>query len=276
MKRTMKYVIGLTVGIALFIILLRTGLFGSQVNEVVLTVSVPVVRVISWPFRSVSSAYSRFRNASKIEKENERLKEKIIELELAHDLTVQKIAQFKDIKELQDIQEEYTYKLSIAQVVLQDNLDWLHTVVINRGTRDGIMRNMAVITGKGLVGKVIETGYSYSRVVLITDRSFRVGARLEKERYTGLLEGRGVDTLVLNYIPRDAPIGKGEKIITSGTGGIFPPGLVLGAIKDTFLEEYGFYTYATITPAVDFNRLETVAVVLRQPRDIDVTPTTEL
>lgn len=257
-------------GIGIFIILSHTGVFGSQANQLVLTFALPVVRTLSWPFEGIGAAYTRIRHTDAVIAENRQLNERIIALELAHDKKDQLIAQFPHLTALHDVQEEYDYTLRMAHIVLRDNVEWLHTIVINKGERDGVMRNMAVVAADGLVGKVIEVGYAYARVVLITDRSFRAGARILGERSGGVLEGQGADKMVLNYLPRDAAVVSGDKVVTSGMGGIFPSGITIGTVQEIFIEEYGFYTYTTVAPAVDFARIETVGVILQRPRDVDV------
>jgi len=157
-----------------------------------------------------------------------------------------------------------------ARVVLKDDLGWSKTIVIDRGTRDKLTANMAVVAGAGLVGKIIETGYAYSRVLLVIDKSFKAGARLRQSRNTGLIEGSGANDVVLNYLPRDAAVDEGEEVITSGMGGVFPAGYLIGTVQKTMLEELSFYQCASIEPAVNFNVLEMVAVIRQLPPEIDV------
>jgi rod shape-determining protein MreC len=128
---------------------------------------------------------------------------------------------------------------------------------------------MAVVAGRGLIGKVASVGHAYARVVLLTDPGSRAGARLRQSCSTGVAEGNGAALLALKYLPRDTPIAAGEDVITSGLGGVFPAGYLIGTVRDVISGEGGFYQTAMVTPAVDVARLEYVIVLKRAPPLID-------
>ncbi len=255
---------------AAVLVLGRIGVFGSATQEVVLDVSAPVLDALSFPFRVISGAWESCTAARRLSLVNQNLRQRIADLERQLNATTDLQARSDDLEKLVKLQQEYTYEIIAARIVLKDDLSWSKTIVIDRGRRDGIVPNMAVVSGAGLVGKIIESGYAYSRVLLITDRRFRVGARLRVSRNTGIIEGEGANQLVLNYLPRDAGVVPGDEVITSGLGGLFPPGYLIGSITKTVFEEYGFYQFAMVSPAVNLNTLEYVAVVKRMPPDINL------
>jgi rod shape-determining protein MreC len=270
MNKLIKNITLIAVLLALVAVLGRIGVFGSAAQEIVLNVSVPVVDVIGYPFRSVRRAWKIIAENRKLQSENTVLKSRVATLEREYSATRDLQARNRQLEELVNLGQEYNYEVIAARIVLKDDLGWSKTIIIDRGRRDGIVPNMAVVSGAGLVGKIIEAGYAYSRALLIIDRSFKVGARLRVSRNTGILEGRGAKQLVLNYLPHDAGATPGDEVVTSGLGGLFPAGYLIGTVTKTVFEEYGFYQFASIDPAVDFNTLEFVAVIKRMPPEFDL------
>ncbi len=270
MKRVVKHVIGIAAVVALVIVLARSGLFGGAVDRAVTDVSTPVMDVLGFPGRLLGDSFKTIARNRALRAENARLRARVSELERLYNSRKGLEQRCRRLEELVHLQEEYQYDALPARIVLKDDMSWSKTIVINRGRKDGLMPNMAVISGAGLVGKIIETGYAYSRVLLVVDKTFKAGARLRASRYAGLIEGQGVDRLVLNYLPRDAMVAQGDEVVTSGLGGVFPAGYLIGTVKRALFEEYGFYQYATVRPAVDLNTLEMVAVVKRLPPQIDL------
>ena len=258
---------------AAVVILGRVGVFGSAAREVVLDVSVPVMDVIAAPFRFFATAWKTSTAAHQLIRENDALRLRIAELERELNSSRDLQARCAELQKLVNLEHQYDYTVIAARIVLKDDLSWSKTIVIDRGRRDGIVPNMAVVSGAGLVGKIIQAGYAYSRVLLIIDRRFRVGARLRVSRNTGIIEGEGANQLVLNYLPRNAGVAPGDDVITSGLGGLFPPGYLIGTVTKTVFQEYGFYQYATVAPAVNLNTIEYVAVVKRMPPDINLSET---
>jgi rod shape-determining protein MreC len=245
-------------------------LLGGAIDRAATDISTPLVDLMSLPFRFLKSRFAFIGDNKILLKKNKELADQVKTLERQVNSFKSRESQYTQLEKLARLKDEYNYDVLPARIVLKDNMDWSRTIVINRGSRDGLTPNMAVVSGAGLVGKIIRTGYAYSRVLLLIDSTFKVGARLRNSRFAGLLEGRGMNQLILNYLPREATFQKGEEVVTSGLGGIFPAGYLIGTVKKTHYEEYGFYKYITVKPAVDFNTLELVAVVKRLPPQIDV------
>jgi len=270
MIRLAKNITGIALVLAIVIILARGGLLGGAVDKAATDISTPIVDLMGLPFRLLKNGFTFISDNKIVLKRNKELFNKVKLLERQINSFKNRENQYTQLEKLAKLKGEYNYDVLPARIVLKDNMDWSKTIVINRGSRDGLMINMAVISGAGLVGKIIRTGYAYSRVLLLIDSNFKIGARLRNSRFAGLLEGQGMNQLVLNYLPREATFNEGEEVVTSGLGGIFPAGYLIGTIKKTHFEEYGFYKYVTVKPSVNFNTLESVAVVKRLPPKIDV------
>jgi rod shape-determining protein MreC len=141
---------------------------------------------------------------------------------------------------------------------------WWRTVTINRGSQDGIEGDMAVVTEEGLVGKTTTVSSSISIVLLVSDENCKVAATVEGTREQGIVSGERVvgalaPLLDLNFLSKQANLQPGQKAYTSGVGGVFPSGLLIGTVKEYKVRELD--GQARLTPAVDFSKLEDVFVV---------------
>ena len=157
--------------------------------------------------------------------------------------------------------------MKLARVVARDPANWWRTIKIDRGSRDGIVTNAPVLSVQGLVGRVSEVGYAQSQVVLVGDPDCRVSVLVadDKSREQGVIapssSSPSDDTLVeLGFISRNSKLTAGQLVVTSGQGGIFPPGIVVGQIADFRTVGYGLYKEARVSLAVKMNALEEVWV----------------
>lgn len=163
------------------------------------------------------------------------------------------------------------FDLVAATVVARDAVTWTNRIVINRGTNDGIAKDMAVVTSQGIVGNVAEVYGSYAQVELITDLRSAVGTIVQRagSRVAGIVEGNPGDKAFVRMvnIPKDADIIVGDEIVTSGFGGVYPKGIPVGTVERIENDEGGLLKYAILKPAVDFQRLEDVAIIVnsREP-----------
>lgn len=155
----------------------------------------------------------------------------------------------------------------VATVIARDPSTWTSTIVINRGAEHGIVKDMPVVTPQGLVGNIVQVYNSTAKVQMILDPRSAVGALVQRaeSRVAAIVEGNGSNPLAPRMVnlSRDADIINGDKIITSGFGGIYPKGIVIGEAVDVINEEGGLLKYAILKPAVDFGKLEEVMVIVR-------------
>jgi rod shape-determining protein MreC len=160
--------------------------------------------------------------------------------------------------------ERSVFKLIAAEMVARDSSTWWRTVTINRGRRDGIETDMPVVTDEGLIGKTTSVSDVISVVLLVSDENCRVAASVEGSREQGIVSGERVTTgltprLDLNFLSKQADLKPGQKVYTSGVGGVFPSGLLIGVVKSYRVRELD--GQAQLTPAVDLSHLEDVFVV---------------
>jgi rod shape-determining protein MreC len=160
--------------------------------------------------------------------------------------------------------ERSLFKLVPAQIVTRESATWWRTVTINRGKDDGIDIELPVLTDEGLVGKTTTVSANISVVLLVSDENCRVAAAVEGTREQGIVTGERVagaltPALNLNFLSKQADLKPGQKAYTSGMGGVFPPGLLIGTVQSFRVRELD--SQARLAPAVDLSRLEDVFVV---------------
>lgn len=155
-----------------------------------------------------------------------------------------------------------------ARVIARDALGASRSFVIDRGTNDGVERGAAVLAPDGVVGHVFLAGRSASRVLLVTDHNSGVDAIVQRTRARGIVEGRIGGGCGLKFVKRTEALERGDLVITSGVDGIFPKGLPIGRLAMIDKRGPGLFQYAIVEPTVDFDVLEEVLVVKREPRDL--------
>ena len=146
-----------------------------------------------------------------------------------------------------------------ANVINIDQTGLRRSIIINRGTRDGIAIGMPVVTDQGLVGRVLDISANAARVLLITDRDSAVSARLQTSRVEGSLRGQLSGNLRLTMVPPGDSVAVGDLVLTSGLGGNFPADIVIGVVASSRQFEFELFQEAEVT---SFNSFETLEIVL--------------
>jgi rod shape-determining protein MreC len=164
-----------------------------------------------------------------------------------------------------------TSKYLGVEVIGRDPSPFLHYLIINRGSNDGLRRGMPVVTNLGLVGRVDAVIADAARVQLITDPASNVNVRLEKAETEASLVGSVTGDIQLELIPQDALVEPGDVVITSGLGGGYPPDLIIGQVINVRSRDYDLFQQASVQPAVDFDRLQLVLVIV-DFRPVDFSP----
>jgi rod shape-determining protein MreC len=155
-----------------------------------------------------------------------------------------------------------------VNVIAQDPLSMVQSVSVDRGSDDGVAVDAPVITWRGLAGRVVEVHPTSAKVLLLTDVNSAVSARIQEptSRATGLIRGVGDGRLLLQFVPRTDTLRTGDLVITSGIGGGFPAGLVVGKILQARQRDVDVFQEALVEPSVDVRNLERLYILLRAPQ----------
>lgn len=152
-----------------------------------------------------------------------------------------------------------------AQVIAQDVLPEWRTIRINKGRNSGIEKGMAVVTHEGIVGRIIRSDRNYSDILTLLDSSSNIAALVQRNRSRGVIEGYTENLLRLKHIRRTDDVRVGDIVVSSGIGGIFPKGLVVGSVINVKKKNYGITQTVEVYPSVDFSKLEEVMVLKTVP-----------
>jgi rod shape-determining protein MreC len=197
------------------------------------------------------------------EKENKRLLDKINEFE--QEINRYKEAEYEN-RRLRDILKLSTKRsndVATAEVFARDPTNWFQMLWINKGSNDGIARDMVAVTPLGPVGRIHRVFGNGANIILITDVNSSVAVRLQPSRIEGILEGNGDDGCYLKYISNAADVKVGERIITSGLDEIYPEGLLIGLVVNVEKEGEEMFQLIEVEPAQDLNKIEEVAILKR-------------
>jgi rod shape-determining protein MreC len=200
---------------------------------------------------------------AKLEAENSRLQVQIIELE-------QQVAEAQLLSTLVDYERRHVENEYVAAAVIARDLSpFMHYVIIDRGSDDGLRKGMPVITQQGLVGNIAAVTSGAARVQLINDPGSSINVILQQSAVEGVVNGQITGEIELDMVSKNATIQPGELVLTSGLGGKYPANLVIGQVVTIRSEAYALFQSASVQPAVDFSQLEIVLIVTNfQPEDI--------
>lgn len=254
--------------------------FLTKVNRVDFPVSSKVVAVVLFPIQGglsfvvseTTAAGTFMSDIINAYEENEALKKEVEILRKENLEASEYAAENERLRALLSYKSSKTqFDLVVARVIGRENATWTSVIVINRGVNDGVRDLMPVVTDKGLVGHVVEAGLISSKVQLILDPRSSVGALVQRpeSRVMGIVEGdisNAQNPRMVN-IPVVADVVENDMIITSGFGGVYPKGIIVGTVKELKNAPGGLLKYAVIDTGVDFQKLEEVAVIVasREP-----------
>lgn len=233
-----------------------------------------VITPIQSLFTSISDGvvgfFGYFGEVDSIKKENKQKTEDIQRL----NNTIRQLEQYKleneRLKRMLDLKETLTdFDLVGAEVIAKDTGNWFNAFTISKGTSAGLAVKQPVITSSGLVGHIYEIGTNWAKVISIIDVSSSAGAMVVRTRDVAVVES-DVDLqqeglCKLTYLSKNASLISGDIVETSGLGGIYPKGLLVGKIREIKPETAGISQYAIIEPAVDFQRISEVFVITNYP-----------
>ncbi len=204
-----------------------------------------------------------FRKFTVRDEENRKLKEEVYGLQLELQKYREAFFENQRLREILSLKEREKRYVTTARVISRGPDPWSNTLIIEKGARDGITKDMAVITPLGLVGKISAAADNYSYVLLITDISFSAAVKIQETRKEAILSGTGTGHCILKYVAEEDTIKQGNAIITSGFDDLFPQELVVGYVSRVDRKGSGIFQQVEVTPSQDLTKLDEVIVVKR-------------
>lgn len=238
-------------------------------------VSQPFVQAQAWSAQlvySVRDFVAAPRDMEALRRRNQELEAEVARLRAQVADLQQQVAQLEVVTALLDFAREYPeHEYLVALVIGRDPSPFLHYVIINVGSDDGVRPGMPVVAAEGLVGQVDAVIPTAARVRLITDPGSRVNVRTTPSDVDAVLAGSLTGDLTLTLVPLDADLQPGDLVVTSGLGGQYPPNIFIGQVISTRRLAAALFQEATVQPGVDFARLEAVLVITNF-RAVDIQP----
>ncbi|MCX7923842.1 MAG: rod shape-determining protein MreC [Clostridia bacterium] len=268
-----KFFIVMTVTILMLVVIGVTSSRVSQLNWLNNIISVPlspVQKFFSYSSQKIEGGFGYFKDVKQVKNENEELKNKISLLEKENRELLRYRVENKELREVLDLKDQFNdYEMVGANVIAKDPGNWFGIFRIDRGGKDGIKSAEGmyypVINNRGLIGVVLNSDIISSKVVSIIDPGSSVSAIISKTRHQVIVKGdlslKEKGFCKMDLIPLDADIAVGDTVETSGIGGIFPKGILIGKVKRVMQSGNELGRYAIIEPSVDFKRLEEVFVL---------------
>ncbi len=242
------------------------------VREILAPVQTGFLHAASW----VNNIGRTVANLGVLIIENDVLKREVAELQAENVYLEEQRLENIRLRRLLSFQEKMSHETLAAEVIARDPGNWLNTVTINKGTGHGVKKDMSVVSCEGLLGRVMSVSTSTANVLLIIDPRSAVGGGVQHTRSLVLVEGDpGAPGMCLvKCLAMESEFSIGDKILSSGLGGIYPKGLIIGEIVELIPGKYGVGSAARLKPAADFARLEEVLIIL-EPSDSPDMPVPE-
>jgi len=235
-----------------------TGATGqnSPVSAAVGTVLSPLQKGVSVVTNKVGHLVDHFQNYDEMETENKQLREKVAQLEQQVRDAQVALDENERLRVLTGLVEANpTFHYDMAEVIARSPGQWATTISIDKGSLAGVSENDLVVTAEGMVGYVSMVAPTYSKVTTVLDTNMHAGALVTRTRESGIAQGdyelMGSGMLRLSYLGKDSDVVIGDTVQTSGEGGIFPKGIMIGTVERVMIEENGMDNYAVIRPFVD-------------------------
>jgi rod shape-determining protein MreC len=193
--------------------------------------------------------------------ENAKLKGRIQELEAERDRHLEDESINRRLRELMDFRLELPSGAVTASVISNSASTWFNILILDKGKKDGVEKGMGAVSPLGVVGQVVSVTSRSAKVLLITDSHSGVDAVVQRSRARGIVAGSLESGPIMKYVKRSDDLKEGDRLVTSGLDGVFPKGLLIGAVSKVNKKSFGLFQYVEVTLAVDPARIEEVLVV---------------
>lgn len=234
----------------------------SLLESAALSVVMPLQQIIVSLAQRLSGLWQGYVNLVQVRQENLRLQHQVdvLQGQLTH--YQEAYLQQQRLRELLGFRLLTFPQAVVAEVVGIDPSPWSEVITMNKGSRDGLRKDIAVVTHQGLVGRTIEVAPHYATVLLVTDRRSAVDAFIQRTRARGIVVGKSRRLCELRYVDLHAEIQVGDTIVASGLGQVYPKGLLIGTVAAVHQKPHGLFHEVEVQPTVDLAKLEEVLVLV--------------
>ncbi len=232
----------------------------------------PPIQFFGRIFSSIEEFIRDYIWLKNLRRENEVLRKELADLEgkitTYHEAHVENLR----LRRLLDFRSTINADTVAAQVLMHDMTGWFQTMMIDKGSRDGIAPDMAVVNDEGVIGRILDVSDRYCRVLLITDPGSSVDGLVQRNRVRGILTGKDSSGCLLKYVRANLDIQVGDLLVSSGKDGIYPKGLRLGVVQAAYKDPVDLFQKIEVRPLVRLSALEEVLVIRRAGAGLDLDP----
>ena len=193
--------------------------------------------------------------------ENERLRNRLQTLEIERQRLLEAEATNQRLQQLLDFRSELPAGAITASIIAASATSWFQSCVLNKGSTDGVRKDMAVVTPLGVIGKVVSVTGRTAKVLLVTDPNSGIDVMVQRTRSRGIVSGSLESGTVLKYIKRSEDVREGDRLVTSGLDNIFPKGMLVGTVIKVRKQSRGLFQIVEVLPAIQASVVEEVLVV---------------
>lgn len=262
-RPTLLFIVVLALLFLLMSLSSRTRYLGetrTMFERTVMTIFSPVPKLVNWIGGSAQDMYHGYLDMRAAVKENGNLRSKVASLTSENLKLRQSEGDLKRLRSLLAYSEQFQMQTSLAQTIMLDTAGRFKSIIIDRGSADGVDVNDAVVNASGLIGRVVLTTNDLAKVQLVTDNNCSVGSLIERTRRQGVVRGNGTNGIQMFDIPSLADVQPGDQVYTAGIDGIYPKGIPVGTVTRADPGQSLFKTIS-VKPAVDFGTIEEVIVI---------------
>ena len=264
LSKKMVMVIGLIVLIAISVLSLSLSsrqpypVYGP--GRIAIALVAPFQKAIVGTTRFFRGIWEHYFFLVSVREENERLYAENRQLRAMQHQYLEAALMNNRMRELLGLVERITRPAIAAQVVGKDPSPWFQTVMVDKGIDQGVSKGDPVINALGIVGIVVDASADYAKVMLVTDPNSAVDAVVQDSRARGIVKGGASGSCVFNYVLSKHPVAVGDVVVSSGMDQVFPKGLPVGRVATIVKRDAGIFQDVTLTPVVDFERLEEILI----------------
>jgi len=227
---------------------------------VLITVTAPVMNGLHFVGDSLQRLWLGYFYLVGARKENAELKRQLDEYAQKEVRYQEALLLARRLEALLDLKKQLALPITGARVVAYDPSQWSRCVIIDTGKSEGVTVGLPVLSGDGIVGRIVQTYPHYAKVMLIVDRNSGADAMVQRTRVRGILVGKGGNRCSLEYVPKNADVEVGDLVLASGLGGIYPAGQVFGRVTHVDKKTHGPFQEIMVTPG-NLAALEEVLIV---------------
>jgi rod shape-determining protein MreC len=232
----------------------------TMFERTVMTIFSPVPKFVNWVGGSAQDIHHGYLDMRAAVRENVDLRRKVASLTTENLKLRQSEGDLRRLRSLLAYSEQFDMQTSMAQTIMLDTAGRFKSIIIDRGSDDGVQVNDVIANASGLIGRVVLTTKDLAKVQLVNDANCSIGTLVERTRRQGVVRGSGGNVVQLFDIPALADVQAGDRVLTAGIDGIYPRGIPVGTVLKSAPGQSLFKTI-TVKPAVDFGTIEEVIVI---------------